>query len=309
MSSSFGPREGTTAIDLVSSLDACLEPKPAAIRLLPFLPPTRSNMVKFLEEFSASFQTVDARIRTDDGSGIALGGRETFARFAHVISSSLSKVDQSIYGAQLRALEAHYDLSYGSLVECMCSAADCVPHDGNSESLKVSLEKLCRDSLMDHTQKDSGAAIEVGLHDLRKGAVQVIVQEMFSQASQSDRAAAPFVMLMSGTVMNDGTYRFIPMLDFRLSISNFNCDLVEALIRAADCAPGAIVESGRSYHYYGFRLMSLPEVQAFAHLSLLMTPFVDSRYLGHRLLGGEFSLRISGRGQQGAEPKVRRIVW
>ena len=97
--------------------------------------------------------------------------------------------------------------------------------------------------------------------------------------------------------MSDGQTKHIPMMDFRCS-SNPNAftrslDLVEELVRRIGESAGAIFNSGASFHYYGLRLMSEVEWQAFLGKCLLMAPLTDSRYIGHRLIEGFGVLRIA----------------
>jgi hypothetical protein len=63
--------------------------------------------------------------------------------------------------------------------------------------------------------------------------------------------------------------------------------------------------SGNSYHFYGRTLLEHRDWVKFIGRSLLLEPLVDVRYLGHCLLDGFASLRISAHGEtQRGEPVV-----
>ncbi len=91
----------------------------------------------------------------------------------------------------------------------------------------------------------------------------------------------------------DQAVRHIPMMDFRLTPSDRSLALVTNAMRMLGQADGVILESGQSYHYYGFHLLEEAEWLDFMYRSLLLTPFSDPRYIGHRLLAGTARLRVT----------------
>ena len=99
--------------------------------------------------------------------------------------------------------------------------------------------------------------------------------------------------LCSKCKLRDGSIGHIPMMDFRCLPSPENLDRVKAILKGLGQRNGAIVESGRSYHFYGFELLDQNEWIRFLAQCLLLHPFTDSRYIAHRLIGGTCALRIT----------------
>ncbi len=85
----------------------------------------------------------------------------------------------------------------------------------------------------------------------------------------------------------------IPMMDFMCEPSPPNLELLAHLLGDLRQGRGCLLESGRSYHYYGFRLLSGIDWQIFMGKCLLMSGFADDRYIGHQLVDGHCVLRLS----------------
>lgn len=102
--------------------------------------------------------------------------------------------------------------------------------------------------------------------------------------------------------------KHIPMMDFRCEPSDRNLELVITAMRQVDQEHGVIMASGRSYHYYGFELLTETQWYYFMYKSLLLSPFTDSRYIGHRLIAGTARLRISASKTKKQVPKVVAVI-
>ncbi len=84
----------------------------------------------------------------------------------------------------------------------------------------------------------------------------------------------------------------IPMVDFHCPPSKGNLKLVKTCLRQIGQRDGVILNSGRSYHYYGFKLLTQKEWIEFFGKCLLVSPIIDYRFIGHRLIDGWAVLRI-----------------
>lgn len=97
----------------------------------------------------------------------------------------------------------------------------------------------------------------------------------------------------------DGSVGHLPMLDFRAEACTepaTTARTLELIAKAliAACAPdGVVLDSGNSYHYYGFDLVTEVKWRKFMLNCLLLEPIVDVRYIAHRLLSGGAALRIT----------------
>lgn len=90
----------------------------------------------------------------------------------------------------------------------------------------------------------------------------------------------------------------IPMIDFSEEAVDFAIEDILGLMKDFDCDRGALYNSGRSFHFYGFTLLNTVNWARFmGRLLLLNIPkireIVDCRWVGHRLLAGYGALRWS----------------
>lgn len=97
--------------------------------------------------------------------------------------------------------------------------------------------------------------------------------------------------------------RHIPMMDFKCRPSAKNLEVLTILLKNIGERKGYLLESGRSFHYYGTRLLREEEWRVFLGKCLLMSEYVDERYVGHQLVDGYCVLRLSA-GKRGSAPMV-----
>lgn len=107
--------------------------------------------------------------------------------------------------------------------------------------------------------------------------------------------------LLSKVTTAHGDERHLPMLDFSSKKRR-----VGAAASVISCAralgyKGAIVDSGRSFHFYGNALITAEELRRFLEQALLLAPVTDARWISHQLTEGLCSLRIS-RNTKGLAP-------
>lgn len=99
----------------------------------------------------------------------------------------------------------------------------------------------------------------------------------------------------------------IPMMDFDCEISCKNLEVIQRFLRISNKG-GVILQSGRSYHYYGIELIPDREWLMLLGRFLLLMDYTDSRYIAHRIIDGYGSLRISENERRPIPPKVVAIV-
>lgn len=96
----------------------------------------------------------------------------------------------------------------------------------------------------------------------------------------------------SNVVLARGGEGHIPMMDFMCPPSPENRDRVTRLLASLHLGKGYLLESGESYHYYGFKILS-EGWRIFLGKCLLMSGYSDDRYIGHQLVNGYCVLRLS----------------
>lgn len=111
--------------------------------------------------------------------------------------------------------------------------------------------------------------------------------------------------VVSRVTFAQGETRHIPMMDFMCTPSPKNLDVLIRLITELRLGQGFLLESGRSYHYYGLALLTEHTWPAFLGKCLLMYGYVDDRYIGHQLVDGHCVLRLSA-GE--LKKKIPRVV-
>jgi hypothetical protein len=111
--------------------------------------------------------------------------------------------------------------------------------------------------------------------------------------------------LYSGCRLANGSCAHIPMMDFRGTPSESHLARIKKGLLSIGQTRGAILKSGRSYHFYGFNLVSPQQWQVFMGKSLLLSPLTDSRYIAHRLIEGEAALRLT---RSTTKPEVPIVI-
>ncbi len=127
-------------------------------------------------------------------------------------------------------------------------------------------------------------------HHIELVGSEVTVERMDSLVKELKEG---FVLAISSKVnLKDGSIAHIPMMDFRCAPSQMNKAVVKKALSAMGENAGLIVNSGRSYHFYGVHLLTSDAWVKFLAMGILFTPIVDARYIAHRLADGACRLRI-----------------
>lgn len=112
--------------------------------------------------------------------------------------------------------------------------------------------------------------------------------------------AADQELAFHSTVVIGGRTWHVPMIDFALDgpLSGEVVDRVRQFVPRSVAMTMAVFSSGRSFHAYSTTLLSPKEWLNFMGRLLLVNPrggkeVIDSRWIGHRLIGGFCSLRWS----------------
>lgn len=108
--------------------------------------------------------------------------------------------------------------------------------------------------------------------------------------------------------LQDGSLGHIPMMDFHCPPNACHLQLIQAALARLGQRKGAILESGRSYHYYGFQVLTDQEWRSFLGACLLLMPYTDTRYIAHRLISGACVLRITETERKRYVPRIAAIL-
>lgn len=102
-------------------------------------------------------------------------------------------------------------------------------------------------------------------------------------------------------------FKQIPMVDFKCSVNQENLATIKEFLRLTGQSEGFLLNSGNSFHYYGSRLFHKDEWQVFMGRCLL-SGLVEPRYVGHSLIQGAATLRISAGLNKPKVPEVGAIL-
>ncbi|HXM46203.1 MAG TPA: hypothetical protein VN924_33530 [Bryobacteraceae bacterium] len=100
----------------------------------------------------------------------------------------------------------------------------------------------------------------------------------------------------------------LPMMDFRCAPNPYFQSLVRICLDRLGQRDGAIVKSGRSYHFYGLKPLGVGAWREFMARCLLLAPLTDARYIAHRLVEGLCVLRLSVAGSKSATPTIDCVL-
>ncbi|MGN7190480.1 primase 1D-like protein [Curtobacterium sp. SAFR-003] len=120
-----------------------------------------------------------------------------------------------------------------------------------------------------------------------------IDQKAHARMLERSQTHEAIVALSSEVRLTSGEIRHLPMIDF--ASKSRRPGSAQSVITAARRLgiPGFVMESGRSYHFYGAVLLTQDELRRHLSRTLLLAPVTDARWIAHQLLDGMCSLRIS----------------
>ncbi len=114
------------------------------------------------------------------------------------------------------------------------------------------------------------------------------LQRMSQKAQNEKRLLA----VTSSVQVRDGSVKQLPLLDFHVGYSDHATRLIAEIMPLLGVS-GALLRSGKSYHFYGESLVTDAELAAFLGRALLFAPIVDRAWIAHQLIEGCCALRIS----------------
>lgn len=100
------------------------------------------------------------------------------------------------------------------------------------------------------------------------------------------------VAINSKVILSDGSERHIPMLDFKIKSNNQNLKVVKDVLHILGLK-GYIFDSGKSYHFVGYNLITESELLDLLAYFILLQPISDKAWATHQILERSASLRLS----------------
>lgn len=104
--------------------------------------------------------------------------------------------------------------------------------------------------------------------------------------------------------MKDGSTSHIPMMDFHCPVGPHSVGLVRRVVELFRVGEGFLLETDKSYHFYGMQLLEKTDLIKFLGRALLFSPIVDRAWIAHQLMELCCALRISCREGSERAPTV-----
>lgn len=140
------------------------------------------------------------------------------------------------------------------------------------------------------------------MHDTSASRLRPVDPQRLPSLRQLEGDLKPGKMLAISSLveLRSGEFRHIPMLDLHYAASSANLRMIVSAVNALKPrSRGLLLQSGKSYHYYGFELLTNEELTKFLASAILLGPIIDRRWIAHQLIEGACALRIgSGHGYE-----------
>jgi hypothetical protein len=163
------------------------------------------------------------------------------------------------------------------------------------KQLYQAIEKACQ-----HEKTTGGVTI----FELERG--QITDQRLATYIRNLAPGESLFVS--SQVKLANGRSIHLPMMDFACYDSIGDLKKVVFAISAMGLGRGVVLSSGNSFHYYGYSHLSMDQWIQFLGKCLLLVPITDARYIGHRMIDGGCTLRLSAGRQSGRGPEVAAMI-
>ena len=275
----------TSAPDIVERIASELRPTPTALRFA-WLSGGQRNALKFRAVVE---RTLSAPVTVDE--------RWPIDTLTDKINALKSRIATLVPDDQLRLLDRFvtlYQSAYGGIVDDFNRWLEICDKPVSASNI-MTLADCIQQTLMSH----GNVAFE---QQFELTPAEIANRELVRKDDAREESDPSTLLIKSSYHDNNGDEWSIPMLDLRIAPSDSAATVVESAMRALVPDSGYVLASGRSYHFYSSSAMTPSTFCEFAAKSLLLVPLTDSRFIGHSILDGEFSLRISPRKEYGGAP-------
>ena len=163
-----------------------------------------------------------------------------------------------------------------------------------------------------HSDQISGTILSQAMvhHGISKTQFSVKSEAFTRKIRELSESVPPGQMLAmcSEVQLKNGSIKHIPMIDFRCPVSPHCLQLVRKIAKLFDVGKGFIVETDRSYHFYGAELLTGQEWSQLLGRALQFSPIVDRAWIAHQLIDLCCNLRIAARLPDGKNLRVVAVV-
>lgn len=126
-------------------------------------------------------------------------------------------------------------------------------------------------------------------HNKNSDIIRMSPKQFVSNASDYELEG---IGINSAVTFMDGSVLHIPMIDFHISKSNINEEIVCTVCKSLVPEGGYVIDSGNSYHFIGKHLISKENILDLLAKSIQFSPIVDEIWATHQLIERSCTLRI-----------------
>lgn len=219
---------------------------------------------------------------------------QTEALVKHVGSNMLLAINV------FRSIFEFYDLKLAEVVKYQCEEK---PHFDEAKKLNPKAQRSVTKALQ-HTPDFTEPSIFIqkpedfnfvfqALNNLKEIDPQTVDVASYLENNQQIRIHEA-LKAISKVKTKNGIFH-IPLLDLDIPVDENGIEKIREISLGLGIKHAAILNSGRSYHFWGLELLSEEEWRKFMYRALLLDK-IDRRWIGHRLIDGQANLRISEKG-------------
>ncbi|TSC74666.1 MAG: hypothetical protein G01um101444_227 [Parcubacteria group bacterium Gr01-1014_44] len=201
----------------------------------------------------------------------------------------------------LETIFCFYELKLAEVVKYQCEEK---PHFDEAKKLNPKAQRSVTKALQ-HTpdfiepsffiqELKDFESIDLAMEKLREiDSNQVTIASYVEQANEKIRIHEA-LKAISKVKTREGIFH-IPLLNLDIPVDENGVEKIKEVALGLGIEHAAVLNSGRSYHFWGLELLSEEEWRRFMYRALLLDR-IGRRWVGHRLIDGQANLRISEKG-------------
>ena len=200
--------------------------------------------------------------------------------------------------ALLEVIFNFYDLQLAEVVKYQCEEK---PHFAEAKTINPKAQRSVRNALQ-HTpdfvepsifiqKPDDFNLVRLAMDELKEIDHKKVVVTSYTDKPNEKIRIHEALKAISKVKTRDGIFH-IPLLDLDIPVDEDGIQKIEEVSFGLKIEHGAVLNSGRSYHFWGLKLLSEEKWRKFMYQALLLDR-IDRRWVGHRLIDGQANLRIS----------------
>lgn len=198
----------------------------------------------------------------------------------------------------LEILFGFYELKLAEVVKYQCEEK---PHFEEAKKINPQAQRSVAKALQ-HTpdfmepsifikEMSDFQAIDLAMENLLEVDSNKVVVASYTEKPDEKIRVHEALKAVSKVKTRDGIFH-IPLLNLDIPVEENGIEKIKEVALGLGINHAAVLNSGRSYHFWGLELLSEEQWRQFMYHALLLDR-IDRRWVGHRLIDDQANLRIS----------------